>query len=202
MHAEVKRSRFMVSISLVSKAFECILDGRAEPIDDQIDIACGRNIGRREKHVISAVTVDGPTRRIACQAKVKGRLLDSLMQIKVGIEWSSACSVFNQLDRLEETAASYVANVPMVAKPLGQFPFQHLAQRSDLLKEPLLLDDPLHFERRRTCHRVGKIGVAVLERSCAIAQCVDDRGRYQHCTNWLKAAAKTLSDGLDVWRHS
>jgi hypothetical protein len=147
----------------MSNAFERCLDGCAEPIDDQIDFACGGDIWWCEKHMISAVTVDGPARRITCQPKVKRSLLDPLMQLKVGIKRSFASTVFNQLNRLEKAAASYVPHVPMVAKTLGQSPFQNLTQRSDLFEQPLLLDDPLHFERRCTCHRVGKIGVTVLE---------------------------------------
>src|SRR5215471_14508830 len=106
-------------------AVERILDGGAEPVDDQIDIACGCDIRWCEKDMIAAATVDGPSRRVTCQAKVKSRLLDPMMQPKVGIERSFAGSVFDQLNRLEKAAASYVAHVPVVAKPFGQLPFQN-----------------------------------------------------------------------------
>src|SRR5262245_23021503 len=101
MNAQMRRSRCMGLVSLVSKAFERMIDGCAEPIDDQVDIARGCDIRWCEKHMISAVTVDGPACWIACQAKIKSRRLDPLMQLKVGIERSSACSIFNQLNRLE-----------------------------------------------------------------------------------------------------
>src|SRR6478609_9491841 len=90
--------------------------------------------------------------------------------------------------------------VAMIAEALGEPLLELLAALLHLLKQIVLPDHVLHRECGRAGEGVREISVAVLKRTGAGADGVDDPAAREHCTDRLIAAAEPLCDRLDIRR--
>src|ERR1700741_4099103 len=112
----------------MTNTFQGAVDGLAKPVDDHVDIFSRRDIGRRQQHVIAAAAVDRAARRIAGKAALERRRLDFLVELESGIERLSRGAIGNQLDRPEQAAPTDVADMPVIAKTVGQSPLEMAAE--------------------------------------------------------------------------
>src|SRR4029077_19240737 len=101
-------------------------------------------------------------------------------------------TILHQFDRLEQTAPSDVADVTVIAEPLGEPPLQVPAEFLDLVEHLLFADHALHFQSRRAGHRVSKIGMSVLKGAGAWPDGHDDFSAREHRADRLVAAAQSL----------
>ena len=79
--------------------------------------------------------------------------------------------------------------MPVIAKALGQSMLEMSAEFLHAVEQPLLADDPLHFERRCAGQRMRHIGVSVLERAGPLPDGIDDAPACEHGADRLIAAA-------------
>src|SRR6185437_2424469 len=61
-------SLFIGFLLLLTDAFQCLVHGAAESIDDHVDVVRRRNVGRREQHMVAAAAIRGPAGRITAEA--------------------------------------------------------------------------------------------------------------------------------------
>lgn len=87
----------------------------------------------------------------------------------------------------------------MVLKPGPELPLQQSPHVTHVLEQILLLDDPLHGQRRGTRDGVALVRLAVPEHARPLVQRIHDLGADQHARDGRVAAAETLAQSLDVW---
>ena len=113
--------------------------------------------------MVAAAAVGGSARRIAAKAALERDRLDPLVQFQRGIERRTGATIGDELDGVEQAAAPDVADMAVVAEALGQPPLELSSENPDPVEQLLIIDHPLHLERRRAGQRVRQIGMAVLE---------------------------------------
>src|ERR1041385_7458553 len=118
--------------------------------------------------MIAAAAVHRAASRIAGEAVLECGSLDALVELEGGIERRAAGAIGHQLDGLEQAAAADIADVAVIAEPLGQPALELSPEFPDPLEQLLFVDDALHLERRRAGERVREIGVPMLERARAL----------------------------------
>src|SRR6476620_7802506 len=182
----------------MTNTFQGAVDGLAEPVDDHVDIFSRRDIRWRQQHVIATAAVDRAARRITGKAALEPRRLDLAVALESGIERLSLGAIGHELDRPEQAAPADVADMPVIAKTVGQPPLEMTAKFLHPVEQPFFSDHPLHFKRRRTGERVREIGVPVLESARSLPDRTDDAPAREHCADRLIAAAQPLGDSLDI----
>src|ERR1700730_5498460 len=115
--------------------------------------------------MVAAAAVRRAAGRIAAEAAFERGGLDSLVELEAGVERRAAGAIGHQFDRPEQAAASDVADVTVIAKPLGQAALELSSAGLHLVEQMLVVDDPLHLERGGAGQGMGEIGVSVLERA-------------------------------------
>src|SRR4029077_10130482 len=105
--------------------------------------------------------IHGATGRVTGKTAFERHGLYFVVELEGGIEGFSRRTILHQFDRLEQTAPSDVADVTVIAEPLGEPPLQVPAEFLDLVEQLLFADHALHFQSRRAGHRVSKIGMSV-----------------------------------------
>src|SRR5215469_8295494 len=130
--------------------------------------------------MIAMLAVSGAAGRIAAEPAFECRRLDLLVQLEAWIERLLAGAILDQLDRLEQAAASDIADMAVIAEAFGQPLLEMLTQLLDVVEHLLLSDHPLHFECRCAGHRVRQVSMAVLECAGAPPDRIDDATRRQH----------------------
>src|SRR5882757_2403881 len=134
----------------MTNTFQSAVDGMAEPVDDHIDIFSRCDVGRRQQHVIAAAAVDRSARRITGKPAFERRRLDLVIELESRIERLSRGAIGDQLNRPEQAAPADVADVPVIAKTVGQLPLEMTAEFLHPVQQPFLADNPLHFDLLRT----------------------------------------------------
>src|SRR6266478_1172788 len=113
--------------------------------------------------MVAAAAIHGPGGRVTGEAAFERGGLDPLVELEAGIERRAAGAIGDQLDGLEQAAASDIADVPVIAETLGQPPLEGAAEIPDPFEQLLFTDNPLHLQRRRAGEGVREIGMSVLE---------------------------------------
>src|SRR6266404_8661416 len=119
--------------------------------------------------MIAAAAVHASARGITTESAFESDRLDALVQFQRRIERRAGAAIGDQFDGLEQAPTPDVADMPVITKTLGQAPFELAAEILDPVEQLLVVDHPLHLERRGAGQRVGEIGMAVLERARTVA---------------------------------
>src|SRR5450759_4109017 len=186
----------------MTNTFQRIVDGMVQPVDDCVDIVRRRYVGWREQDMIAAAAVHRPARRVAGKPAFERCGLDPLIELERGIEWRARSTIGNQFDGLEEAAPTDVADVPVIAEALGQPPLKMIAKVLYPVEQLLFANNLLHLKRRGTSHRMGEVGMSVLESTRTPPDGVYDPRARQHGADRLIAATESFCDGLDVGRYA
>src|SRR5882757_2455004 len=150
--------------------------------------------------MIPAAAIHASASGIAAEAAFERDRLDALVQLQRGIERRAGGAIGDEFDGLEQAAAPDVADMAVIAETLGQSPFELSAESPDPVEQLLVVDHPLHLERRGAGQWMRQIGVAMLERARTVADGIDDAPARKHGADRLIAAAEPLGDRLNVGR--
>src|SRR5262249_5611582 len=118
----------VTDISLVIDASQRGIDGRAEPVDDHINIAWRADVGWRQQHMVAVLAVRRAAARLPAKAPRERTRLDPLIELETRIEGFPCGAISNQSARLEQAAPADVADMAVVAEASGQPPLQMPAQ--------------------------------------------------------------------------
>src|ERR671925_1198504 len=118
--------------------------------------------------MVATPAVNRAAHRIDHEAIGHRLLLYSRMEPEHRIEWLLRAAVGDELDRLEQTATAYVADMMMIAEALVQASRQMLPHLLYLPEKVVAADDLLHGQPGRGRHRMAHIGMAVLEEARAV----------------------------------
>ena len=95
-----------------------------QSIDDLVDIVRCCDIRGRKQDMVAALAICGSTGRITGKAAFECGGLDPLIDLERRIERRARAAIRNQLDGLEQPTSPDIADVPVIAKTLGQPPFE------------------------------------------------------------------------------
>src|SRR5690606_16892576 len=129
-------------------------------------------------------------------------LLDDCVQLACRVKWRVGVSLGDQLNRPEQAAPSYIGNVGMAFKALAQQLIQICAQLRATLHQPVTLNDVLHRQRGCAGYRVADIGMAMLERTRAVYDGVDQLVAAKHRGNGLITTTQPFGQRQDIRRNA
>src|SRR6266702_6746644 len=120
---------FIWRLLLMTDTLQSIVHGKAQPIDNHVDVVCCRDIGRREQHMVAALAIRSAAGRVAAEPAGKRSGLDLLVKLERGIERGATGAIGHQLDRPEKSTAPDVADVTVITEALRQAAFELGAAR-------------------------------------------------------------------------
>src|SRR6266545_5751211 len=98
--------------------------------------------------MIAAAAIRAAARGIAAKAAFERDRLDPLVQFQRRIERGAGGAIGDEFDGLEPAATPDVADMPVIAEAFGQPPLELTAEGLGPVEQLLVIDHPLHLERR------------------------------------------------------